>query len=154
MAPYEILNWVVLQLDVSISILWSSSRETCCANLKAILCEAGSQCSSFKIGVIWHDFLDKVTTRAAVFCTVHVCAEDEIFDSAGDCKEEHSRYRAVMWQTHNLFSSTFIQVHVALSNGGTISCTPLILEPPTTLSIYVATGWSITCTLHLMSTLQ
>ena len=25
-----------------------------------------------------------------------VCAEDEIFDSAGDHKKEHSRYRAVM----------------------------------------------------------
>ena len=28
-----------------------------------------------------------------------VCAEDEIFDSAGDRKGEHSRYRAVMWQS-------------------------------------------------------
>ena len=37
-------------------------------SLKTILCETGSQCSSFKIGVILHDFLDKVTTRAAVFC--------------------------------------------------------------------------------------
>ena len=40
--------------------------------LKTILCETGSQCSSFKIGVIWHDFQDKVTTRAAVFC---ICKE-------------------------------------------------------------------------------
>ena len=43
--------------------LWTIS-----ISLKTILCETGSQCSSFKIGVIWHDFLDKVTTRAAVFC--------------------------------------------------------------------------------------
>ena len=43
--------------------LWTIS-----ISLKTILCETGSQCSSFKIGVIWRDFLDKVTTRAAVFC--------------------------------------------------------------------------------------
>ena len=29
-----------------------------------------------------------------------VCTEDEIFDSAGDRKGGHSRYRAVMWQMH------------------------------------------------------
>ena len=28
-----------------------------------------------------------------------VCAEDEIFDSAGDHKKEHSRYRAVIYNT-------------------------------------------------------
>ena len=43
--------------------LWTIS-----ISLKTILCETGSQCSSFKIGVIWHDFVDEVTTRAAVFC--------------------------------------------------------------------------------------
>ena len=52
-------------------------------SLKTILCETGSQCSSFKIGVIWHELLR------------FVCAEDKIFDSAGDRKGEHSHYRAV-----------------------------------------------------------
>ena len=44
-----------------------------------------------------------------------VCAEDEIFDSVGNGKREHSRYRAVIepWCDkcmNNLFSSTLIQV--------------------------------------------
>ena len=46
--------------------LWTIS-----ISLKTILCETGSQCSSFKIGVIWHDFLDKVTTRAAMLFASH-----------------------------------------------------------------------------------
>ena len=78
--------------------LWTIS-----ISLKTILCETGSQCSSFKIGVIWHDFLDEL------LCCV--CAEDEIFDSAGD----HNKSIPVIepWCDkcmYNLFSSTLIQV--------------------------------------------
>ena len=74
--------------------LWTIS-----ISLKTILCETGSQCSSFKIGVIWHDFLDKVTTRAAVpdylqwFC---------FFPEASLIPDEHlflSRSQSHPWRT-------------------------------------------------------
>ena len=84
--------------------LWTIS-----INLKRILCETASQCSSFKIGVIWHDFLDKVTTRAAA-CVLYVLKTRYLI-----LRETVKESIPVIgpWCDncmYNLFSSTLIQI--------------------------------------------
>ena len=57
------------------SVRWDGARpwrhlKTISASLNRTRCTMGSQWSSFSTGVMWSNFLDGVTTRAAEFCAV------------------------------------------------------------------------------------
>ena len=81
--------------------LWTIS-----ISLKTILCETGSQCSSFKIGVMWHDFLDNNTSCCGLYVlkTRYLILRETIKESIPVIEPWCDKCM------YNLFSSTLIQV--------------------------------------------